>query len=414
MLTTLRQRDFALFWFGGLISITGDWVLYAALPFYVYSRTGSTLATTGMIAAELVPSILIGPFAGVFVDRWDRRRTMFVTSLVEGLIVALLLLVSVRGWLWIVYPVATLQSGLAAFFMPAEGALLPTLVSTDKLVPANSLISLNNSLARLAGPSVGGVLLGLAGFPAVVLVDSASFILGAGMIWKVRVTPRPPRNASLSGTTAAWQSFIRDLVGGLSIVRAERSIAILFVVVGFMTFGGTMLDPLYPAFGRDVLHGGPIVFGWLLTAMALGGLLGGGVIGHMGVRIAPGELVGWGSIGAGLLLLLLFNTRWLPLVLALAVVVGVPSAASRIGTQTLIQMRVQDSYRGRVLGLMGASGGLLSLAGASVGGGLAEVFGVIPMLDMAAGLTVLAGVMALATLVHRVSASDSTGSSTSS
>ena len=76
MLAVLRRRDFALLWFGGLISMTGDWLLLAALPFYVYSRTGSTIATALIITAELLPNFLLTTFAGVYVDRWDRKRVM--------------------------------------------------------------------------------------------------------------------------------------------------------------------------------------------------------------------------------------------------------------------------------------------------------------------------------------------------
>ena len=81
MLATLRQRDFALLWFGGLISIMGDWMLLVALPIYVYGLTGSALATGAMFAAGLLPNVILGSVAGVFVDRWDRKRTMVAANL---------------------------------------------------------------------------------------------------------------------------------------------------------------------------------------------------------------------------------------------------------------------------------------------------------------------------------------------
>jgi MFS family permease len=127
MLSVLRRRDFALLWFGGLISIAGDWVLYAALPFYVYERTGSTIATAGMIVATLLPSVLLGSIAGVFVDRWDRKRVLVLTNLLQAATVSVLLLVP-SGWLWLVYAVAAVQSVLSSFSQPAESALLPSLV----------------------------------------------------------------------------------------------------------------------------------------------------------------------------------------------------------------------------------------------------------------------------------------------
>src|SRR3712207_313815 len=97
MLAVLRRRDFALLWLGGLISIAGDWVLRAALPFFVYARAGSTVATAGMIVAELAPGVLLSSAAGVFVDRWNRKRVLMVSNLLQAVVVALLLVVPDGG-----------------------------------------------------------------------------------------------------------------------------------------------------------------------------------------------------------------------------------------------------------------------------------------------------------------------------
>ncbi len=109
MIATMRQRNFALLWFGGIISMTGDMVLYVALPYYVYSLTGSVLSTGLMFVVETLPSILLGSLAGVFVDRWDRKRTMIVTNILQGLCLLLLLLVKSVERLWIVYLVSFVE-----------------------------------------------------------------------------------------------------------------------------------------------------------------------------------------------------------------------------------------------------------------------------------------------------------------
>ena len=110
MLSVLRRRDFALLWTGGLVSVAGDWVLNAALPFFMYEQTGSTVATAGMIVARLAPSVVLGSVAGVFVDRWNRKRVLVWANLLQVAIVALLLLVPGEGWLWVVFAVAAAQS----------------------------------------------------------------------------------------------------------------------------------------------------------------------------------------------------------------------------------------------------------------------------------------------------------------
>src|SRR5215218_756699 len=123
MFTLLRQRNFALLWFGGLISIMGDSVLNVALPFFVYQVSGSTLATAVMVAAELLPRLLFGSIAGVFVDRWDRKKVMVITSIAQGVIIMPLLLIRSTESIWIVYVVSFFQITLAMFFGPAENAL---------------------------------------------------------------------------------------------------------------------------------------------------------------------------------------------------------------------------------------------------------------------------------------------------
>jgi MFS family permease len=399
VLGVLRSRNFALLWFGGLVSVAGDWVLYAALPFFVFQQTGSTVATAGMVAAELAPGVLLGSVSGVFVDRWDRKRVLLVVNLVQAAAVALLLLVP-HGWLWLVYVVAVVQSAVASFSMPAEGALLPTLVPDEQLVPANALNTLNNRLARLVGVPVGGIMLGTLGLEPVVLVDCASFVVAALLIAPIAAPrrARPAQGEDGSGVAlagSAWAAFGREWIDGLRLVRRERSIAVIFGVLGLMTFGGTMLDPLYPAWVRETLGGGPTVYASLLTAHAASGIVGALLVGRFGARLTSRHLVGWTSLIAGIALAVKFNVPSVGLALTLSALGGMTSAASVVGVETLVQRGVSDEYRGRVYGSLGASGALLSLTGAWAGGALAEVVGVVPMLDVAAGLVFLAGVVVL-------------------
>ena len=153
----LRQRNFALLWWAGLISIAGDWTLRIALPIFVLQLTGSALATSGAVIATMAPVLFVGLIAGVYVDRWDRRKVLVVVSLAQAAALLPLLVVDSAAKLWIVYAVLFVQSALSQFFMPAENALLPSLVAADQLPVANSLNALNNNIARLAGPAIGGL-----------------------------------------------------------------------------------------------------------------------------------------------------------------------------------------------------------------------------------------------------------------
>ena len=400
MLRLLRRRDFALLWSGGLVSIAGDWVLYAALPYFVYARTGSTVATAGMIVAELGPGVVLGSVAGVFVDRWNRKRVLVAANLLQAAVVAVLLLVP-HGPLWLVYVVALGSSAVAAFAMPAESALLPTLVGEADLIPANALNALNNRLARLIGVPVGGILLGALGLEAVVVVDCATFVAAALLIAPIAAQRPAALEDAAAAARNAWAAFWHEWVEGLRLVRRERTIALIFGVLGLMTFGGTMLDPLTVAWVRDVLGKGPQVYALLITVHAASGIVGTLLVGRFGVRLAPRTLMGWSSVAAGVMLLVKFNVPSVSLAVALSVFGGITSVASSIGVETIVMTSVRDAYRGRVFGSLGATMSLLSLAGAATGGALAEVVGTVTMLDVACGLTILAGVVVIRAFAGR-------------
>jgi MFS family permease len=205
MIATLRQRNLALLWFGVLISMTGDLVLYIALPYHVYHLTGSVLSTGLMFIAGTLPGVLFGSVAGVFVDRWNRKQTMIVANILQGLCLLSLFLARSAEWLWVVYLVSFVEAVLSQFFSPAEKALLPHLVSEKHLMAANSLNALNNNMAKLIGPPIGAFLFGLWGLTGVVFLDSVSFFAAAVMIafitWSPDQSKREVSSSKIEGIT---------------------------------------------------------------------------------------------------------------------------------------------------------------------------------------------------------------------
>jgi predicted MFS family arabinose efflux permease len=194
---------------------------------------------------------------------------------------------------------------------------------------------------------------------------------------------------------SAWAAFWGEWLDGLRLVRRERALAVIFGVLGLMTFAGTMLDPLTVAWVRDVLGGGPQVYALLLTAHAASGIVGAVLVSRIDVRVAPRLLLGWSSVVAGGALALRYNVPSVPLAVSLSLLVGLTSVASAVGVETLVQHGVRDDYRGRVFGALGATGGLLSLLGAASAGVLAEVLGTVTMLNVASALIALSGFVVL-------------------
>lgn len=404
MLVTLRQRDFALLWFGGLVSSMGDWMLLVALPIYVYGLTGSALATGAMVAAGLLPNVILGSVAGVFVDRWDRRRTMVAANLFMAASILPLLVVPQTGWLWVIYVVAFAQSCVGIFNEPAENSLLPHLVGADHLVAANSLNAMNNNTARLAGPALAGFVVGWFGLVGVVIADAASYLVAAVLIWRISASGSPVRASEEPGETtgrmaASFAAIWREWLDGIRLVTKGRVILILFLVGAVTGLGEGVMAALFPPFVKVALDGGALELGWLMSSQAVGGLIGGVIVGSVAARLSPSRLLGLSAVLFGLIDLAIFVyptfIEGIAVGLILFILVGVPATGVAASLQTLLQSSTEDHYRGSIFGALGTTQGLLILTGTLLGGALGDALGIVPILVVQGGAYVVAGIIVL-------------------
>ena len=405
MIAVLRQRNFGLLWLAGLISMTGDWVLMVGVPVEVYRRTGSTLATAGMLLAWLVPAIVLGSVAGVFVDRWDRRLLMVVVNVLLAVVLLPLLAVDTAG-IWLVYVVFVIASCLGQLFEPAEVALLPNLLDSEtQLVSANALSGINRQLARIVGPAIGGVAVAMGGLVAVTIVDAVSFLVAAVLIMAIRTTraradhatDRPTAHESVEHEAAsAWTKLRREWAEGLRIVVRHPVLRALLVFVVITRIGEGLTGTLFVPWATDVLHTDATGYGWLLSTQAIGGLAGAAVVGRFGKGIDPVRLLIGSAVLFGLIDLVLFTyPAFYPVLapaLVMMVIVGVPGAAMGVAFTTIQQANADDRIRGRVVGGLMALGALGSLVGAVAAGFLGEVVPVVPLLIVQGSGYVLAGV----------------------
>ena len=397
MIATLRQRNFALLWFAGLISMIGDWVLFIALPIYTYNLTHSSLATGIMFMAGTLPRVLLGSVAGVFVDRWDRQRTMVIADLARALLLLALLLVRSPESIWIIYLVAFVEASISQFFGPAENALLPRLVDASQLVAANSLNSLNNNLARLAGPALGGLMLASFGFRNVVIIDSISFLFSAVMIASIT---QPSLLADQTDEVPPQPRLWQDWLSGLRLIWNSRVVSVILLVIGIAGIAEGLFNVSFVIFIRQQLGGDALEFGWLTSAQAVGGLIGGMLIGWVGNRIRPNRMIGLLAVN-GLLILILVNfpTLWLSIVMIF--LAGLPIVGYSVAVDTLLQQHVDDRYRGRVFGALATSAAIFVLFGQGLASSVGDTFGIVPLLNLKGTLDILAGLLALI-LLYRI------------
>jgi predicted MFS family arabinose efflux permease len=400
----LTHRDFALAWIGSLISLTGDWMLHAALPVYVFQLTGSTLATGLMIVVHVAPSLLFGSVAGVLVDRWDRKRTLVIANVIQTVGLLPLLFVTSAEWVWLVYVVAFSQATLAQVVRPAQGALLPRLVPEDDLVSANSLNALNGNLSRLVGPALGGVMVATLGLGSVALADAATFAVAALLLGMIRTDTRPPARTAQAGDQGML-SMVGDWLDGLRVIRGHPVLCLLFAFTAISSVGEGALFALFAPFVMQVLDGGEVGYGVIVSAQAIGGLIGSVGLAARPRIMSPARLLGLGALGLAVVDLVTFNYYHvvpgiLPAIILFAVV-GAPIAGMVVGRSTLTQTATTDAYRGRVVGAMMAVAALSSLIGAVVGGALGERVGIVTVLNIQGLGYGLAGLLVLMLLPAR-------------
>ena len=389
---TLRNRSLAFLWVGQLVSLLGDWTLFVALPIWVYQLTGSALALGGTFFFAALPGLLLGPIAGVLVDRWNYRRMMVVCDLLRGLLVCALFAIHSAGQLWILYTVAVAMSAVSAFFSPARKACLPVVVGEEELLAANSLFATTDAAARLLGPSLGGALVALVGVRAVFWLDAGSFIFSALAIGLMRLAPRAvsPRPLNLL-------SLYRDLLAGFRLVRHNPPVLSVFVLWLTTMLGSGAMNALYVIFIVEALGAPAEAFGTLMTAQALGMLVGGILLGSLPLHASPLRLLLLTQFLSGLLLVIVANSSSLYPVLALTVPVGTTAAINSATSETVIQTETDAAFRGQVFGTLGAlisAANLVSMGGAGLLGewlNIRLIFNLAALLSLSGPLIVAVG-----------------------
>jgi len=401
MLAVLRQRNFGLLWVGQIISMVGDWVLFVSLPFYIYTLTGSTLATGIMFIVQTIPRLFFGSVAGVFVDRWNRKYTMVIVNLIQALILVPLFLVRSQDLIWIIYICAFADSLVSQFFNPAQTAIIPMLVEEKDLLPANSLNSMSQELTRLVGPSLGGLLFGLLGVGSVITLDLISFLFSAALVALIVLPARSTaakQEQQLAGSASSmvmnslvkvWQEWR----AGMQLVKKEQLVSAIFIIIGIAMVGEGIIEVLIAPYVERVLHSTPLVLGWLMSAQAIGGILGSLAIPRLSKIITPGRLMGVCGLtfSIGIIVLAIFPV--LPVIVPVITIGGAGAVGFFIPMLTLIQTNVANEYQGRIFGALNAIQAIAMLIGMSMASVLGDRIGIVPMMVIDAGFNILAALL---------------------
>ncbi len=381
----LRWRNFRLYFSGQTISLIGTWMTRLATSWLVYRLTGSALLLGIVGFSGQIPTFLFAPFAGVWVDRLDRRRVLVVTqilAMLQSLALAALTLsrhINIQEIIWL----SAFQGLINAFDMPARQAFLVQMVE-DKQDLGNA-IALNSSmvnLARLVGPSLAGAVIAVSGEGACFLIDGISYIAVIASLLAMRLTA-----AVAKPTVDSMRSQLKEGWAYVSGFAPVRTILLLFAMVSLMGWPFTVLMPI---FAGKILHGGPHTLGFLMGAVGVGALVSAMSLALRKTVLGLGRMIPLSTValGAGLILFGLSRSLWISLMLML--VCGFGMMQQMAASNTIIQTIVEDSKRGRVMSFYAMAFVGMAPFGSLLAGVLAHAIGA-PRTVMLSGACCLAG-----------------------
>ncbi|MEM4307821.1 MAG: MFS transporter [Thermoplasmata archaeon] len=377
----LKNKDFVKLLIAQGVSDFGDGVAFLGfIMVALYIHSGGAFETSIIFISISIPVILIGPFAGVFVDRWNRKHTMIASDVLRALAVCLLLVLST---LWAIYLVVFLISTLSRFFFPSRGAIIPNIVGKENVLRANAMSQSVMYAMNVLSPSASGLLIAMFGVESVFLIDAASYLFSAVMVLSLKYSENPGNHPPANVNTVA-----RGMKVGLRILL--RTPPVKYIVIAFsiiMLFAGAV-NVLYLLFVRDVMHLNIVWVGYLETIFGIGAVAGGAVISSLPKTTKNADLLVAGtSSGALIALLALFPHLFVVVpgfffVGFLMVFINTPPAA-------IAQKTIPDRARGRVLSVMNATFQTMSLVS------MLTVSAILAFVDIAS-LFILGGCMLFA------------------
>jgi len=340
----LRHRNYRLFFSGQSVSLIGTWITRIATSWLVYRLTNSALLLGLVGFCGQLPTLLLAPFAGVVIDRWDRHRILVWTqalSALQSLALALLALTNVITVEWIL-ALQVLQGLINAFDTPARQAFVVQMIEDRADLP--NAIALNSTMvngSRIIGPSIGGVIIALVGEGWCFMIDAISYVAVIASLLAMRVQPTEPRPLR--------ESMLEDLRVGYRFVTGFPPVRTALLLLALVSAMGMPYTVLMPVIAAKVLHGGPHTLGFLMTASGLGAVAGalylasrGSVLGLGRVMVLATLAFGTGLIGFGLA-----RSLWVALIIL--PIVGAGFMVELASTNTILQTITKEHLRGRVM-----------------------------------------------------------------
>lgn len=369
ILRAFRSRNYRLYFTGQSFSLIGTWMQGVAMSWLVYRLSGSALLLGVIGFVSQIPTLAIAPFAGVIADRWDRRRLLIATqafALVQAFVLAALVLTGVIR-IWEIVVLSALLGIVNSFDVPIRQSFVVEMVGKEDLANA---IALNSSMfhgTRLIGPSLAGLLIGVMGEGICFLINGISYLAVICSLMAMRIVPRPRSTSS--------PQVLTELKEGFTYAFTFTPIRSTLLLIALVSLLGIPYVILMPVFAKEILHGGPHTFGFLMTAAGVGSFAAAIYLASRKNVIGLGRLIAFSPAILGLSTIAFSFSRSLPLSLVFLAFAGFGLMLQIASSNTIIQTVVDDDKRGRVMSLYTISFLGMAPFGSLIAGALAGRIG---------------------------------------
>ena len=371
MFRALRSRNYKLFFVGQGISLIGTWMQQIALSWLVYRLTDSVFLLGAVTFSSQIPSFLLGPFAGVAADKFERRKVLLVTQVLSMLqastLAALVLTDTIE--IWHVLALSAVLGTINAFDIATRQAFVIELV--EKREDVSNAIALNSSMfnmARLVGPTVAGLIIAVVGEGICLLINAVSYIAVLASLLMMHLKPFE----RVRHDRKAWES----LKDGFQYAFGFAPIRALILIVGLLSLFGMPFTVLLPVFARDILHGGANTLGYLMGASGFGALAGAMFLAQRKSVVGLGKVIIYTMLLFAFALMAFSFSEVFVLSLVLMLFSGFGMIVTMASCNTLLQTIVDDDKRGRVMSLYATAFMGMAPVGSMLAGSVAEHVGV--------------------------------------
>lgn len=401
----LRNRNFFLLWLGQIISQLGDRLDQMALIAFVYLRApGSTFEIAKILSFTIIPVFLVGPVAGVYVDRWDRRKTMYMCDLVRCLLVLTIPLFLFYSKSFIpIYCVIFIVFSIGRFFIPAKLAIIPDIVDKKDLLMANSLVNITGMIASVLGLGASGVLIEWVGAKSGFYLDSLSFLISAILIFLIAhrsrgcFNVREVKEVGKDMVTALRKSVFQEIREGIGYFVRKRDIRLTAGIIFVLWAALGSVYVVIIVFVQRALNSATKDLGLLGMFLGVGLFLGSLVYGRYGQGMSKYRAMFASLIASGLMLVIFaFTVEQYPVfrvAAALAFLLGLVIAPIMIASNTIIHNASDESMLGKIFSSLEIVMHLAFLLFMFISSGLAELFTPGAILIVSGGLVAVLGVV---------------------